>query len=73
MAGFLPLFPCVQTSHLPNGPALPERYRDWKLITVAHEAGNNSHIRAVLGNDIAVKAFRDSTLDGVPMSGVARA
>jgi hypothetical protein len=44
------------------GVALPEGYRDWKLITVAHEAGKNNDIRGVLGNDIAVKAFREGTL-----------
>src|SRR6201995_599979 len=34
-------------------------YRDWKLISVAHEAGNLNDIRAVLGNDIAVKSYRE--------------
>src|ERR1700704_7195406 len=34
-------------------------YRDWKLISVAHEAGNLNDIRAILGNDIAVKAYRE--------------
>ena len=41
---------------------------------MAHEAGKNSHIRAVLGNDIAVKAFRESTLpfpDGTVIAGLA--
>ncbi|MDQ2082940.1 cytochrome P460 family protein [Xanthobacteraceae bacterium Astr-EGSB] len=38
---------------------LPDGYRDWKLISVAHEAGKNNDIRAILGNEIAVKAFRD--------------
>jgi hypothetical protein len=33
-------------------------YRDWKLISVAHEAGNLNDIRAILGNDIAIKAYR---------------
>ncbi|MGF7151194.1 hypothetical protein FHS96_004857 [Sphingomonas zeicaulis] len=41
------------------GVELPKGYRDWKLISVAHEAGKNNDIRAILGNDIAVKAFRD--------------
>lgn len=36
-------------------------YRDWKLVSVAHEAGNLNDIRAVLGNDIAVKAYREGT------------
>src|SRR5580700_7159011 len=34
-------------------------YRDWKLISVAHEAGNLNDIRAILGNDIATKAYRE--------------
>lgn len=40
---------------------LPEGYRNWKLITVAHEAGMNNDIRAILGNEIALKAFQDRT------------
>jgi hypothetical protein len=42
------------------GVTLPEGYRDWKLISVAHEAGKNNDIRAILGNDIAVKAYREN-------------
>jgi hypothetical protein len=34
-------------------------YRDWKLISVAHEAGNLNDIRAILGNDMAIKAYRE--------------
>lgn len=41
------------------GVKLPTGYRDWKLVSVAHEAGKNNDIRAILGNDIAVKAFRE--------------
>jgi hypothetical protein len=41
------------------GVKLPDGYRDWRVITVAHEAGKNNDIRAVLGNDIAIKAFRE--------------
>jgi len=37
-------------------------YRDWKLISVAHEAGNLNDLRAVLGNDVALKAYRESKL-----------
>src|SRR6202045_4323688 len=33
-------------------------YRDWKLISVAHEAGNLNDIRAILGNDKAIAAYR---------------
>lgn len=41
------------------GVQLPGGYRDWKLISVAQENGRTNDIRAILGNDIAVKAFRD--------------
>ena len=37
-------------------------YRDWKLISVAHEEGNLKDLRAVLGNDVAVKAYREGKL-----------
>jgi hypothetical protein len=41
---------------------LPAGYRDWKLVSVAHEEGNLNDLRAVLGNDIAVKAYREGKL-----------
>lgn len=44
------------------GIKIPPGYRDWKLISVAHEAGNNNDLRAVLGNDIAIKAYREKKL-----------
>ena len=37
-------------------------YRDWKLISVAHEEGNLNDLRAVLGNDIAINAYRQGKL-----------
>ena len=33
-------------------------YRDWKLVSVAHEEGSLNDIRAILGNDTAIKAYR---------------
>jgi hypothetical protein len=36
-------------------------YRDWRLISVAHEEGNLNDLRAILGNDVAIKAYRDGT------------
>ncbi len=44
------------------GIPIPPGYRDWKLISVAHEAGNLNDLRAVLGNDVAIKAYRDGKL-----------
>jgi hypothetical protein len=40
------------------GVKLPRDYRDWTLISVAQENGKNNDIRAILGNEVAVKAFR---------------
>jgi hypothetical protein len=40
---------------------IPEGYRDWKLISVAREEGSIDDIRAVLGNEIAIKAYREGT------------
>lgn len=41
---------------------IPTGYRDWRVISVAHEEGNLNSLGAVLGNDIAIKAFRDGKL-----------
>ena len=41
---------------------IPAGYRDWKVVSVAHEAGDLNDIRAVLANDIAIKAYRDGKL-----------
>jgi len=41
---------------------IPPGYRDWRLISVAHEAGNLNDIRAILGNDAAIKAYREQRL-----------
>ncbi|MGA8440827.1 MAG: cytochrome P460 family protein [Candidatus Sulfotelmatobacter sp.] len=44
------------------GITIPAGYRDWKLISVAHEEGNLNDLRALLGNDIAIKAYREGKL-----------
>ena len=44
------------------GVRIPPGYRDWKLISVAREEGNFNDLRAQLGNDIAIKAFREGQL-----------
>jgi hypothetical protein len=41
---------------------IPPGYRDWRLISVAHEEGSLNDIRAILGNDIAIKAYREGKL-----------
>jgi len=44
------------------GITIPAGYRDWRVISVAHEAGNNNDLRAILGNDIAFQASREGKL-----------
>lgn len=41
----------------PNGIAIPEGYQDWRLIAVS-ERTDNTTLRAILGNDIAIEAAR---------------
>ena len=56
------------------GVKIPPGYRDWRLISVAHEAGNLNDLRAILGNDIAIKAYREGKLpfpDGTIIARIA--
>jgi len=41
---------------------IPAGYRDWKWISSAHEEGNLNSLGAVLGNDIAIKAYREAKI-----------
>jgi hypothetical protein len=53
---------------------IPPGYRDWRLISVAHEEGNLNDIRAILGNDLAIKAYREGKLpfpDGAVIARIA--
>jgi len=45
-----------------HGGKLPAGYRDWRLISVAHEEGNFNSFAAVLGNEVAIKAYREGKL-----------
>jgi len=52
------------------GVKIPDGYRDWRLISVKRLTGKQltgtggalKQLRAELGNDLAIKAFRDGTL-----------
>lgn len=44
------------------GVTIPTGYRNWQLISVAQEEGDFNQLRAQLGNDIAIKAYRAGTL-----------
>ena len=41
---------------------IPAGYRDWRLVSVAHEEGSLNDIRAILGNDLAIRAYRNGKL-----------
>ena len=67
MAGLVVLM-AAALGHADGEPApifvteIPHGYRDWKWISSAHEAGNLNSLGAVLGNDVAINAYRDGKL-----------
>ena len=56
--------PASPTASPIYGVTIPAGYRDWKLIAVKQLllAGKGEQLRAQLGNDIAIKAFKEGTL-----------
>jgi hypothetical protein len=44
------------------GVKLPSGYRHWELVAPSHEGGNFNELRGILGNDVAIKAYREGTL-----------
>jgi hypothetical protein len=38
---------------------IPAGYREWRFISVAHEEGNLNSFASILGNDVAIKAYRE--------------
>ena len=62
-------FPAIMSRHATAQSAspifvteIPVGYRDWKVVSVAHEADDLNDIRAVLGNDLAIDAYRAGKL-----------
>ena len=43
------------------GVTIPEGYRTWQVVAVSHRT-DNDQVRAILGNDIAMKAYREKAL-----------
>src|SRR5262249_19856543 len=41
---------------------VPAGYRDWTVISVAHEEGKLNSLGAILGNEVAIKAYREVKL-----------
>jgi hypothetical protein len=44
------------------GVALPRHYNTWPLIGVAQETGALDELRAVVGNNVAMRAYRSGSL-----------
>ncbi|UXN67467.1 cytochrome P460 family protein (plasmid) [Phyllobacterium sp. A18/5-2] len=56
------------------GVTIPEGYRQWELIAPALEAEPLNELRAVLGNAVAIEAYREGTLpfpDGTVLAKLA--
>ena len=44
------------------GVTIPDGYRQWQLIAPAQEAEPLNELRAILGNEVAMKAYKEGTL-----------
>jgi hypothetical protein len=56
------------------GVTIPDDYRQWQLIAPAQEVAPLDELRAVLGNAIAIRAYRDGALpfpDGTVLAKLA--
>ena len=56
------------------GVKIPSGYRNWELIAPSHEAGGFNELRGILGNDTAMKAYREAILpfpDGAMLAKLA--
>ncbi len=51
-----------ETAAAPFVTEIPRGYRDFQWVSSAHEAGSLNSLGAVLGNDVALKAYREGTL-----------
>jgi hypothetical protein len=57
--------PETEVETAPNGIAIPEGYKSWRLISPSHRTDNNT-LRVILGNDVAVEAARDGRTNPWP-------
>lgn len=44
------------------GIKIPAGYRDWTLVSVARVGGQLNDVRAKLGNDVAIRAYREGKM-----------
>jgi hypothetical protein len=64
-AGFLfsalPAATAAEIVAAPTGVTIPKGYRNWQVVAVSQRDDKDS-LRVILGNDIAMKAYRSKTL-----------
>lgn len=51
----------AEVAAAPTGVTIPEGYRDWPVVAPS-QRDDKDEIRVILGNDIAMKAYRSKTL-----------
>jgi hypothetical protein len=54
-----------QIKDAPNGIQFPEDYKNWQVISSSFRKDHNS-LRVILGNDIAIKAINESSINPWP-------
>ncbi len=52
----------TKSAAAPYVTEIPHGYRDWQWISSAHEAGDLNSLGAILGNNVAIKAYREGKL-----------
>ncbi len=57
----LPVATAADTIAAPSGVTIPKGYRNWQVIAPS-QRDDTDEIRVILGNNIAMKAFRTNTL-----------
>lgn len=65
----LPVLAADHVKPAPNGITLPENYKDWRVISQTHRL-DNSTVRIILGNDIAIEAVRSDNIRPWPKGSI---
>ena len=74
VAWFAPVRTQAQSASPIFGVTIPEGYRQWELIGTSHETDPLNELRAILGNPVALTAYRAGTLpfpDGTVLAKLA--
>ena len=58
----VPLSAAAESASPLFGVTIPESYRQWEMVSVAHESDPLNELRAILGNTAAIGAYQEGTL-----------